>query len=63
MVFSPIVKKNYEWLTTVNDADYKVFRSLDGMPRKAAWKPIVVRCDRIDKRSKQLTSDFPWLPG
>jgi hypothetical protein len=62
MVFRPIVKKNYEWLNAVNDTDYKVFRSLDGTPRKATWKPIVVRCVRMDKRSKQLVSDFPWLP-
>jgi hypothetical protein len=46
MVFDPIGKEGYECLIAVNTDDYRVFRSLDGMPRKATWNPIVVRCVR-----------------
>jgi hypothetical protein len=63
MVFDPTGKQDYECLIAVNDDDYKVFRSLDGTPRKAAWKPIVVRCVRGDRRWKKQFSDFPWNVG
>ena len=63
MIFCPIVKKDYEWLNTIHNGDYEVFRSFDGAPRKMTWQPIVVRCVRADSQQKQLFSDFPWLGG
>jgi hypothetical protein len=63
MVFDSIGAQDYECLNAVNTDDYAVFRSLDGTPRKATWRPIVVRCVRGDRRWKNRFADFPSMPG
>jgi hypothetical protein len=63
MVFDSIGVRDYECLIAVNSDDYAVFRSLDGTPRKATWRPIVIRCVRGDRRWKKRFSDFPWMTG
>ena len=60
-IFEPLVAEGYEWVNACDDGDYEVFRSFDGRPRKAGWKPIRVRRVRADDRQDFKCSDFPWL--
>ena len=59
--YEPLVAKGYEWINTVADADYEIFRQFDGTRRGSTWSPVAVRRVRMDERSEFKPSAFPWL--
>lgn len=61
MIYEPLVQTGYEWINTVDDADYEKFLSFDGTSRVANWKPVRVRRVRADNQQDCRESDFPWL--
>jgi hypothetical protein len=60
-IFQPIVEEGDEWINGVNSADYEVFLTFNGSPRKSAWNPIKVIRLLADQGKDFRTSDFPWL--
>ena len=60
-VFEPMVREGYEWINCVDQADYEVFASFDGSPRKPGWRPLHVVRVRADEHHDSKASDFPWL--
>ena len=61
MIYEPLVQNGYEWINTLDEADYEIFLSFDGAPRGANWKPVRVRRVRADVHQEFRESDFPWL--
>lgn len=59
--FEPMVRKGYEWINCVNQADYEVFAGFDGSSRRANWKTVLVRRVRADEHHDFKPSDFSWL--
>lgn len=61
-VYRPTVDEGFEWVVAVADADFEVFRSFDGSPRRSGWVPVRVRLLTEDERGQPFEeSDFPWL--
>lgn len=61
MIYEPLVRTEYEWISTLDERDYEIFLSFDGGSRASTWKPVRVRRVRADDRQEFRESDFPWL--
>jgi hypothetical protein len=55
------VQEGFEWVLPVDSADFDVFRSLDGRPRAAEWKPVRMELLQRDEGKRLRPSDMPWL--
>ena len=60
-MYEPLVREGFEWVNTVDDADYERFRSFDGTPLVDNWTPVRVQLVRAIDRRQLRESDFPWL--
>ncbi len=60
-LYTTLATTNYEWINTIDDSDYELFRSLDGKSQINNWKPIRIKTVKADKRQKKNRSDFPFL--
>lgn len=61
-VFRPTVPDGFEWVIPVDEADSETFRSFDGTPRRASWRPVPVTVLRSDEDGEPWrAADLPWL--
>jgi hypothetical protein len=54
--------EGYEWVVPVDEADFEIFRGLDGTPRRTGWQPVPMR--RLTKTrtgARRAESDLPYL--
>jgi hypothetical protein len=61
MIYLPLVSEGYEWINCCDGADYEIFDSFDGSPRRDTWTPVQVRRVRASPQQAFIRSDFPWL--